>query len=94
MFPNCHSFEAKKEAEKAILVNGKNDLSTYLERDFQSISAEDFYLVIDQLLDFNLGLEIDFGAGKGAKIEIVADGGDAQAALDGVEGTLKSESLV
>ncbi|TEU21669.1 Xaa-Pro dipeptidyl-peptidase [Oenococcus oeni] len=64
MFPNCHSFEAKKEAEKAILVNEKNDLSTYLERDFQSISAEDFYLVIDQLLDFNLGLEIDFGSGK------------------------------
>ncbi|EJO03816.1 phosphocarrier protein HPr [Oenococcus oeni] len=37
---------------------------------------------------------MSLGAGKGAKIEIVADGGDAQAALDGVEGTLKSESLV
>ena len=34
---------------------------------------------------------MSLGAGKGAKIEIVADGGDAQAALDGVEGTLKSE---
>ncbi|OIL78424.1 phosphocarrier protein HPr, partial [Oenococcus oeni] len=33
---------------------------------------------------------MSLGAGKGAKIEIVADGGDAQAALDGVEGTLKS----
>ncbi|OIL33637.1 phosphocarrier protein HPr, partial [Oenococcus oeni] len=32
---------------------------------------------------------MSLGAGKGAKIEIVADGGDAQAALDGVEGTLK-----
>ncbi|OIM27099.1 phosphocarrier protein HPr, partial [Oenococcus oeni] len=29
---------------------------------------------------------MSLGAGKGAKIEIVADGGDAQAALDGVEG--------
>ncbi|OIM07135.1 phosphocarrier protein HPr, partial [Oenococcus oeni] len=28
---------------------------------------------------------MSLGAGKGAKIEIVADGGDAQAALDGVE---------
>ncbi|MDN6901052.1 phosphocarrier protein HPr [Oenococcus sicerae] len=37
---------------------------------------------------------MSLGAGKGAKIEIVADGDDEQAALDGVEGTLKNESLV
>ncbi|EHN59180.1 phosphocarrier protein HPr [Oenococcus kitaharae] len=37
---------------------------------------------------------MSLGAGKGAKIEIVAEGGDDQAALDGVEGTLKSESLI
>ncbi|KGO19479.1 phosphocarrier protein HPr [Oenococcus alcoholitolerans] len=37
---------------------------------------------------------MSLGAGKDAKIEIVADGDDAQAALDGVESTLKSESLI
>ena len=69
MFPNCHSSKAKKEAQKTILVTEKTDLLTYLKKDFRSMSAEDFYLVIDQLLDFNLGLEFEFADGKQFLIE-------------------------